>query len=155
MIETAEQNHFDHYEISNFSTNGLYSKHNSNYWNGNMYLGIGPSAHSYNIISRQWNISDNAEYIKRISENEEYFKTEKLDIKTRYNEYVMTGLRTKWGISLNHIETNFGNHLYNQIKQELLKFVETGKIVKDRDIYVLSAEGKLIADYIISELFAD
>ncbi len=155
LIEQAEQHNFEHYEISNFSKNRLYSRHNTNYWNGNMYLGIGPSAHSYNIFTRQWNVSDNDAYIKCIEKNEKFYEIETLDIKAKFNEYIMTGLRTMWGIDLNYIRNTFGNKFYNRFKQNSMKFVETGKMLNHSENYILSKEGKLIADYIITELFID
>lgn len=153
LIDIAEKNKYEHYEISNFSKNGCYSKHNSNYWKGIKYLGIGPSAHSYNQVSRQWNISNNLEYIKRITNNEKYYDIEFLDTKTRFNEYVMTGLRTKWGINLDYISKAFGDQMRYQLTQNAENFIKSGKIIDNQDNYTLSRDGMLIADYIISQLF--
>ncbi|MFO7658483.1 MAG: radical SAM family heme chaperone HemW [Bacteroidales bacterium] len=153
LIEKSENNHFEHYEISNFAREGYYSKHNSNYWRGKKYLGIGPSAHSYNLVSRQWNISDCEEYMGRIISNGEFFESEFLDDRTKYNEYIMTGLRTMWGIQLQHIDTVFGTQYYEHTLNKALPFITSGKIMRMNDSLVLSYEGKLIADYIIEEIF--
>lgn len=153
LVEKAKDNYFEHYEISNFARDGRYSRHNSNYWKGIKYLGIGPSSHSYNLVSRQWNISDNKEYIRRILMNEKFFEKEYLNDKTKFNEYVMTGLRTMWGIQLQYIRNTFGTMFYEHIIKKALPFITSGKIIHSNDSLWLSDEGIFIADFIISELF--
>jgi oxygen-independent coproporphyrinogen-3 oxidase len=108
LVDKLEENGFIHYELSNFGKSTYFSKNNSSYWLGKKYIGIGPSAHSYNGISRSWNISNNTLYLKSISENILPSETETLTKTDRYNEYVMTGLRTIWGVSLKRVETEFG-----------------------------------------------
>ncbi len=155
LTETAEIAGFDHYEISNFSLPGYVSRHNSNYWRGKKYLGIGPSAHSYNLKTRQWNISDNVEYIRRIDEHAVYYKMEKLNSKTRYNEWIMTGLRTKWGIDLKEIKIHFGTEYFKSLLSNARPFLQNGDMVERAGYYILTRKGMLISDYIISALFLD
>jgi oxygen-independent coproporphyrinogen-3 oxidase len=155
LTEISEMAGYDHYEISNFSLPGYVSRHNSNYWRGKKYLGIGPSAHSYNLKSRQWNTRDNVEYIRKIKENTICFKMEKLNRKTKYNERIMTGLRTKWGIDLKEIERHFGAEYYESLLSNARTFIENGDMYEGAGHYILTRKGMLIADYIISALFLD
>ena len=104
LIEKAEAAGFIQYEISNFGKPGYFSKHNSNYWKQVNYLGLGPSAHSFNGYSRQWNMRDLKGYIKSVNHGKSFFESEELDTKTRFNEYIMTSLRTMWGIDLDYVE---------------------------------------------------
>lgn len=159
MAETEQQG-FVHYEISNFGKKGYFSKHNTSYWQGKSYLGIGPSAHSFNGKQRSWNVSNNTIYIKSIQDNTLPSKIEILSKKDRYNEYVMTGLRTIWGISLNKIETDFGidykEHLIASAKkfinQELL-IIEDCKTEQGLSILKPTKKGKFLIDGIASDLF--
>ncbi|MBN2213417.1 MAG: radical SAM family heme chaperone HemW [Bacteroidales bacterium] len=155
LIEIAEKAGYIQYEISNFSLPGHLSKHNSGYWSGKKYIGIGPSAHSYNIKTRQWNVSDNAEYIMKINQNRTYFEMEHLNLKTRFNEYIMTGLRTKWGIDLKEIEKKFGTEFYRLIINKALPFLKNNDIEEKENHYFLTSKGIFIADYIISAMFLD
>ena len=109
MLEEMKRNNFVQYEISNFCKDNFYSRHNSNYWLKEKYLGLGPSAHSYNGISRQWNIANNSLYIQALENNEINFEQEILTEVQQYNEYILTSLRTMWGADLKYIETKFGN----------------------------------------------
>ncbi len=152
LIKTARRYDFMQYEISNFARDGMYSVHNSNYWKRVKYLGIGPSAHSYNIGSRRWNVSDNHEYISKITRGEPFFESEILDETTRYNEYVMTGLRTMWGIKLNEVHAIFGQKFYDHLLTGLQKFLSGGEVTENGEVLLLSEKGKFISDYIISEL---
>ncbi len=159
MAETEQQG-FVHYEISNFGKKGYFSKHNTSYWQGKSYLGIGPSAHSFNGKQRSWNVSNNTIYIKSIQDNTLPSKVETLSKQDRYNEYVMTGLRTIWGVSLNKIGTDFGidykEHLIASakkfIKQELL-IIEDCKTEQDISILKPTKKGKFLIDGIASDLF--
>ncbi|MCH7523764.1 MAG: radical SAM family heme chaperone HemW [Bacteroidetes bacterium] len=159
MAETEKQN-FVHYEISNFGKKDYFSKHNTSYWQGKSYLGIGPSAHSFNGKQRSWNVSNNTIYIKSIQDNTLPSKVETLSKQDRYNEYVMTGLRTIWGISLNKIETDFGidykEHLIASAKkfinQELL-IIEDCKTEQNLNILKPTKKGKFLIDGIASDLF--
>ncbi len=152
LIKLTKENDFIQYEISNFAKTGFYSKHNSNYWNQSKYLGIGPSAHSFNITSRQWNINNNKEYLEKIKNGLIPSIKETLEINTRYNDYVLTSLRTIWGIDLEYIEQNFSEESGKYCENMAQKYISSGLIEKKDKKLVLSEKGKFIADNIISEL---
>jgi putative oxygen-independent coproporphyrinogen III oxidase len=151
LIEKAEKAGFIHYEISNFGKPGFFSKHNSNYWKQVSYLGLGPSAHSFNGYSRQWNIRDLKGYIKLVNSGKVYYEKEDLDLKARFNEYVMTSLRTMWGIDLEYIETTFEKEGYDYIVNLAGKFKDYGLLRQEGKNLVLTNQGKIISDNIISE----
>jgi oxygen-independent coproporphyrinogen III oxidase len=151
LIEKAETAGFIHYEISNFGKKGYFSIHNSNYWKQVNYLGLGPSAHSFNGFSRQWNVRNLKSYIKAVNNGKSFFDQEELDIKTRFNEYVMTSLRTMWGIDLEYIERTFEKEGYDYIVNIAIKFKNYGLIKQDKNSLVLTNQGKMISDNIISE----
>jgi oxygen-independent coproporphyrinogen-3 oxidase len=151
LIEKAESAGFIQYEISNFGKPDYFSVHNSNYWKQINYLGIGPSAHSFNGYSRQWNIRDLKNYIKSIDTGKSFFEREELDIKTRFNEYIMTSLRTMWGIDLDYVEKMFEKEGYDYVVNLAGKFKEYGLMKQDKKTLVLSNQGKMISDNIISE----
>jgi len=154
MINRLEKNNFIHYEISNFGKEGFFSLHNSNYWKGEHYLGLGPSAHSFDGTSRQWNVSNNTIYIKRISEkNESYFEKEILTEKERFNEYILTSLRTIWGIDLNYLSANFNTEFVKHYLIQIEKYIKQETVVINDTTYTLTEKGKLFADKIASELF--
>lgn len=153
MTNFLLQNGFEHYEISNIAKPGFYSKHNSNYWKGKSYIGLGPSAHSFNGISRQWNIRNNAEYIRRINASTDWFEKEELSNETRYNEYVMTSLRTQWGCDLNFVKNQFGDNLYDFLLQQAKPYIQSEKLLYNQETLKLSSSGKLLADKIASDLF--
>ncbi len=140
---------YQHYEISNFAKPGCYAKHNSNYWNGVNYLGIGPSAHSFNGSSRQWNIANNALYIKQIQDNTIPAELETLSIENRVNEKIMTALRTMWGLKLADIPTHYQSHI---IKQAAI-YIDKNWLLNNNNILTLSNSGKLYADEIAAALF--
>ncbi|WP_306549839.1 radical SAM family heme chaperone HemW [Daejeonella sp.] len=144
---------FEHYEISNFAKPGLYSKHNSNYWEGVSYLGIGPSAHSFNGESRQWNISNNSKYIDQIQLKKIPAEIEVLTTENRINEYIMTSLRTSKGMSLQKITERFGSDYSNEVRDGLEPFADKNWINLNDQIVTLTTDGKLFADHIASELF--
>lgn len=152
MIELLGENGFEHYEISNFAKPGFIAVHNSNYWKGEKYVGIGPSAHSYDGANRQWNIPNNNLYIKAISEEKSFFEIEQLTTENRFNEYVLTGLRTKWGCDLNYLEKNFENKFSAHFKNEIKKFIPEF-ITENNQKFTLTQKGKLMADKIAMELF--
>ena len=158
LMEFAKNNNFEHYETSNFCKPNYISKHNASYWQGKKYLGLGASAHSFNGFTRQWNIANNKKYIESLNENKIPFELENLSETDRLNEYIMTGLRTKWGIDLNYVETNFKKkkELMNKIGNEETSFFEW-KIKRNEQgvsfIYTLSNKGKHFADRIASNLF--
>ncbi|MBK7478938.1 MAG: radical SAM family heme chaperone HemW [Bacteroidales bacterium] len=152
LIEKAEAAGFIQYEISNFSLPGFLSIHNSNYWKQVSYLGLGPSAHSFNGYSRQWNIRDVNKYIKAIESDSLLFDKEELDRKTRFNEYIMTSLRTMWGINLDYVEDVFDKEGYDYIRNLSGKFIDYGLMRQEKQTLVLTNQGKMISDNIISEL---
>lgn len=153
LLSFIEQNGFEQYEISNFSLPNYESKHNSNYWKGEHYLGIGPSAHSFNGKTRSWNVKNNSLYIKNLEKGRILAEVEELSAQNRYNEYVMTGLRTKWGCNFAFIRTHFGENYLSLFKKEIQPFIQKNWAVEINDAIVLSKEGKLYADGIASDLF--
>ena len=154
MIDRLEKNNFIHYEISNFGKEGFFSIHNSNYWKGAHYLGLGPSAHSFDGSSRQWNVSNNNLYIKHVAEKKDsYFEREVLTEKERFNEYILTSLRTIWGVDLNYLKANFNNDFVKAFLQQVETYVKNETVVVKDTTYTLTEKGKLLADKIASELF--
>ncbi len=151
LIEKAEKAGYIHYEISNFGKPGFFSLHNSNYWKQVNYVGFGPSAHSFNGYSRQWNISDVRAYIKAMNSGKQFYEKEELDTKTRFNEYIMTSLRTMWGIDLDFVEKVFEKEGYDYVINLSGKFISYGLMKKEKNSLVLSNQGKMISDNIISE----
>lgn len=154
LIETLLSSGYEHYEISNFAKADRYARHNSNYWKGKPYLGIGPSAHSFNGTSRSWNIANNALYIKGILAKELPLETEQLSKNERFNEYVMTSLRTKWGIDQEYVKKEFGDDYLNSIKRSIEEYIHNRSVgISEDGKIILNPSGKLIADQIASELF--
>ena len=153
LMELAQQKGFVHYEISNFGKAGFYSKHNTSYWKNKHYLGVGPSAHSFNGNSRSWNVSSNKQYIQKIKKGEDYFETEKLSISQQYNEYVFTSLRTIWGVNLEIIKERFGKQIQIHFLKEIKKWERKKNIKKCKNTYTLTKSGKIFADAIASDLF--
>ncbi|MFV8391137.1 radical SAM family heme chaperone HemW [Flavobacterium sp. LB2P6] len=153
LVETLEANDFIHYELSNFGKPNFFSKNNSAYWLGKKYLGIGPSAHSYNGISRSWNVSNNSLYLKSIQENKVPNETEILSTADCYNEYVMTGLRTIWGVSLDRIKMEFGDEYLKYLKKQAQKFLDDDLVFIENNILKPTPKGKFLTDGIASDLF--
>ncbi|HTN19413.1 MAG TPA: radical SAM family heme chaperone HemW [Pelobium sp.] len=153
LIEELTTNGFEHYEISNFAKPGQYSKHNTNYWRGVHYLGVGPSAHSFNGESRQWNLANNAKYLAALERNEIPFDLETLTLENRYNEYLMTGLRTQWGVDLNKIERDYGAEQKSNLLAVADEYLDKNWLTLTANKLVLTQTGKLYADLIASELF--
>jgi oxygen-independent coproporphyrinogen III oxidase len=153
LINNLESAGYEQYEISNFARNQQYSRHNTSYWKGHEYLGIGPSAHSYDGVSRQFNISNNAKYIKAIQENKIPFEIEILSLENRVNDYILTSLRTKWGCDLSKIEAMTGNKWQIENGEILNEYLIEKLIKKDNQIITLTQKGKLFADRIASDLF--
>lgn len=152
LMAAAAERGYEHYEISNFSFPGRYARHNSSYWSGESYLGIGPSAHSFNGTSRQWNVANNALYIKSLSENKVPFEIEHLRPEQRYNEYVMTSLRTMWGADLGKIR-QMGESYAAHFLREAQQFLNAGAMECAGENYRLTLSGKLLADGIAAGLF--
>lgn len=153
LMEEMKKHDLVHYEISNFGKEGFYSRHNSNYWKGEWYLGLGPSAHSFNGRSRQWNIKSNAAYINSLDKNVIAFEKEVLTEAQRYNEYILTSLRTIWGVDEKYIQETFSESFFSHFKKEVLPFIEKGLLFSDFGKIFLSDKGKLFADKISSDLF--
>lgn len=153
LIDQLVESGFEHYEISNFAKPDKYSRHNSNYWEGANYLGIGPSAHSFNGESRQWNISNNSKYINEIELKKIPAETEVLSTENRINEYIMTSLRTSKGMNLQLLSEKFGSDYSNEIYNGLESFLEKDWINIKGQLVTLTRNGKLFADHIASELF--
>ena len=153
LMEQLQEAGFEHYEISNFAKPDMYSRHNSNYWQGVPYLGIGPSAHSYNGDTRQWNVSNNSRYIEAIQQKKIPSEIETLSTENRVNEFIMTSLRTSWGMNLDTISKQFGSDYAAEIQNGLEPFLDKSWIITKDQIVTLTTEGKLFADHIASELF--
>lgn len=154
LMQSLADQGYQHYEISNFAKPSHYAQHNTNYWRGKHYLGIGPSAHSFDGKSRSWNIANNARYIQRINNNEPSYETELLSFEDCINEYIMTALRTMWGIDLQQIEQNFGYDSLQHIRQQAAIFIDRQEAeITEKRYLKLTTKGKLLADYIASELF--
>ena len=153
LVDKLSENDFIHYELSNFGIENYFSKNNSSYWLGKKYIGIGPSAHSYDGKNRGWNVSNNALYIKSIQENKLPIEIETLTKTDRYNEYIMTGLRTIWGVSLDRIEEEFGKTYLDYLNQQAAKFIEDHLLFVDENILRTTKNGKFLCDGIASDLF--
>jgi oxygen-independent coproporphyrinogen-3 oxidase len=153
LVDKLEENGFIHYELSNFGKENYFSKNNSSYWLGKKYIGIGPSAHSYDGEKRGWNVSNNGLYLKSIQENQLPFETEILTKTDRYNEYIMTGLRTIWGVSLDRIEHDFGKTYLDYLNQQAAKYIEDHLLFVDDNILRTTKSGKFLGDGIASDLF--
>lgn len=155
LVKALDLAGYEHYEISNFSFPNQYSRHNTNYWRSIPYLGIGPSAHSFDGSIRQWNINNNARYIASLSVNEIPAEVEVLTTVNKINEYLMTSLRTIWGIDLLFLEDAFGKKYLEKIVRNSQPFEEHGQLIKKENHLTLSLTGKLIADFIAAELFIE
>ncbi|UWY29599.1 radical SAM family heme chaperone HemW [Flavobacterium sp. TR2] len=153
LVEMLQKNGFIHYELSNFGKENYFSKNNSAYWLGKKYIGIGPSAHSYDGEKRGWNIANNSLYLKAIQNDELPIETEILTISDRYNEYIMTGLRTIWGVSLNRIENEFGTEYLNYLLEQSKKFLNDDLLSIENNILKPTIKGKFLTDGIASDLF--
>ena len=162
LVDRTKENGFEHYEISNFAKQGCRSQHNSIYWNDEKYLGLGPSAHSYDGNSRQWNISNLTKYIQLVNADTDpdtdadmgrYYEKEILSKEDKFNEYVMTSLRTSWGCDIEKISAKYGSSYSEHFLKNVKKYLESGEMLKDFNTYRLTDEGMLFADGIAAELF--
>jgi len=153
LIEELEKNGFVHYELSNFGKPGYFSKNNSAYWQGKPYLGIGPSAHSYDGTNRSWNVSNNSKYIKALEQKNLPSTIETLSQKDRYNEYVMTGLRTIWGVSLVKIGDEFGDDFLLHLEKNISKPIKNGLLNLNNQVLSTTKKGKFFTDGLASDLF--
>lgn len=155
LMEETTRNGFIQYEISNFGTKDHFAVHNSNYWKGNKYIGIGPSAHSYDGKNRQWNIANNPQYIKSIETGIAPFEKEELSVSDQYNEYLLTRLRTMWGVDINYLKEKFGVKYVNSFLENSKEYLENREMKNEGSFYILTIKGKLLADRISSEMFED
>ena len=150
MLEDAG---YEHYEISNFARPGQRSKHNSAYWEGKKYLGAGPSAHSYNKLTRRWNLSANTSYIKGVMSGLPVYEEETIDKKTRFHDYLLTSLRTSRGLDLRFVENEWGSEWKAHIMKKAEPFINSGKLFISEDMLSPDRQGMLISDHIIRDLF--
>jgi len=155
LIDWLEEKGYEHYEISNFARPGMRSRHNTSYWQQKKYLGLGPSAHSFDGMSRQWNISNNSLYISSIKNSLPIFEVEQLQPIHKLNEYIMTSLRTAEGLSLDFVSTQFGSNTMDQLQENSFRHQENGSIIHEKNMIKLTRKGKLLADGIAADLFFD
>ena len=153
LMNFMPENGLEQYEISNFAKKGFEAKHNGSYWTDDIYLGLGPSAHSFDGNRRLWNVSNNGKYIKSLQKQKLPLEFEELSEVQRYNEYILTALRTKNGVNFNYIKSRFSPFLVDFFCFSIEKWLFTGEIIKYEEIYTLSKKGKLIADWLSSDLF--
>ena len=152
LIEQLSEAGYQHYEISNFCLPGLHSRHNSSYWTGKKYLGCGPSAHSFNGVSRQWNVASLESYMKGVEEGELDVEVEELDLYTRYNDFVLTSIRTAWGMPLSKLRSDFGEELYRYCMRMAKPHLEQGVLEIGEDVLRLTRKGIFVSDGIMSDL---
>ena len=152
LIARLKENGYEHYEISNFCRPGMHSRHNSSYWTGVKYLGCGPSAHSYDGRSRQWNVSSLDRYIEGINAGTEISETEELDIHTRYNDFVITSIRTAWGMPLDRLKAEFGNELHDYCLKMASPHMRQGTLEIKDNALKLTHNGIFISDGIMSDM---
>lgn len=155
LMDIAQQNGFEHYEISNFCRDEMYSKHNTSYWKREKYLGIGPSAHSYNGDSRQWNVSNISGYIDSIGQEIIPSEKEVLTVSQKFNEYIMTSLRTQWGCDAGLILKEFGEKFEHHFLEKSKKYLQDEMLEQKENIYLLTRKGNFFADRIASDIFSD
>ncbi|MDX1913055.1 MAG: radical SAM family heme chaperone HemW [Saprospiraceae bacterium] len=153
LMHAAAKAGYEHYEISNFAMPGRYARHNTNYWFSEPYLGIGPSAHSFDGVSRQWNIANNALYLKSIASGIVPFEREVLTPDQRFNEYMMTSLRTMWGVNKNKLEEVFGEKYLSHFLNVAQGYVDTGVLEEKEERVRLTHQGKFFADRVAMEIF--
>ena len=154
LVERTKENGFEHYEISNFAKPGCRSQHNSIYWQDVKYLGLGPSAHSYDGNSRQWNVSNLTKYIQLVNTDTEcYYEKEILSKEDKFNEYVMTSLRTSWGCDVEKIERDYGKSYAHNFLKNVKKYLDSGIMLIKNNNFILTDEGMLFADGIAADLF--
>jgi oxygen-independent coproporphyrinogen-3 oxidase len=153
LIEELEKASFIHYETSNFGTEGFFSQNNSSYWLGKSYLGIGPSAHSFDGSQRSWNVRNNSKYINAIAESRLPIERETLSKTDRYNEYIMTGLRTIWGVSFDKIRNEFGDKYIEYLENHSKKHLQKDLLYLENQVLKTTKKGKFLSDGIASDLF--
>lgn len=152
MIDKLRDAGFIHYEISNFGKENFFSKHNTSYWLDTKYLGFGPAAHSYNKETRSWNIASIPLYIEAIKTGTPNLEIETLDLKSRYNDFILTRMRTMWGVDTNELKNRFGENMLRYFLENIRKHISSGHVSKSGDNYSLSRNGIFISDSIMSDL---
>ena len=152
LIDLLTEAGYQHYEISNFCLSGMHSRHNSSYWTGKKYLGCGPSAHSFNGVSRQWNVASLEGYIKGVEEGVLDYEVEELDLYTRYNDFVLTSIRTAWGMPLSKLRSEFGEELYRYCMRMAKPHVDQGVLENREGVLRLTRKGIFVSDGIMSDL---
>jgi len=152
LLDFIDANGYQQYEISNFSKPGMQARHNTAYWQGIPYLGLGPSAHSFDGASRQWNIPNNTKYLKAMAADTPDFEREVLTKEQQFNEYILTALRTIWGVDVNRLAGILPDAI-SDFLEKTEAFILRGEMVREGDAFVLTREGKLLADGIAGELF--
>ena len=153
MVSMLKSAQFEQYEISNFAKNKQYAVHNTNYWKGIPFIGIGPSAHGFDGQYRYFNIANNQSYLHQLQKNELAEASEKLSQEDQFNEYVMTSLRTMWGLDLSYIKNKFGDNPLNLVEEEIQRNLKKGNLIYTSSHLILTEQGKLYADRIASDLF--
>lgn len=151
LLNETSRHGYEHYEISNFAREGYFSRHNLGYWNNEIYLGAGPSAHSFDGISRRWNTKIHRDYINKLITGDVYYEEEILTIQEKFNDYILTNLRTMWGINLGTIKKVFGEKYAADIEHTAEKYSDY--LIRDKEILKLNNKGSFIADRIASEFF--
>jgi len=153
LVGCLEEKGYINYEISNFGKPGFFSHNNTAYWQGKHYIGIGPSAHSFDGKRRGWNVRNNSKYIKALEGNQVPIEREVLSVRDRYNEYVMTGLRTIWGVSVQKVRKEFGPTYEQYLGQQAAKYIAEHLLFWDGDVLLTTKKGRFLADGIASDLF--
>ncbi len=152
LMEVSQKNGFEQYEISNFARSQLYSKHNTSYWLGISYVGLGPSAHSFNGISRRWNVSHTEGYISSIEKGVNFYDEEQLTENEKYNEFVLTRIRTVWGVSINELKKEHGKEKVSYFLKNIEKYLKSSLVVQENGVYKLTGKGLFVSDEIMSNL---
>jgi len=153
LMEEMQKQSFEHYEISNFARPGQYSIHNTNYWRQKSDLGLGPSAHSFDLKSRQWNIASTSKYIEALNIGKLDYEREEINPTDQYNEFVMLALRTQWGVNEKELESKFGSQKLMHFQKQIQKYILQEKVIYQDSVYSLSNQGKLFADGVAGDLF--
>ena len=153
LVQQTTDLGWEHYEVSSFCKPGNYSKHNSSYWSGNKYIGVGPSAHSYDGNSRHWNVSNNKSYLECISTKKRYFESEELTVSNQVNEYLLTGLRTKWGVDVELLSNKYDYNIMSLFEKEIKYWILLNWMEMKDSNMKLTNKGMLFADHISSILF--
>ena len=155
LRQITQENGYLHYEISNFAKEGFISKHNSSYWQGIPYLGVGPSAHSFNVETRQWNPASIEEWANGIKQGMPCFQSETIDETSRFNELLLTCLRTIWGVDLNFLANNFNEKYIKFLQREMEKQIKKGNLIINDNNLIIPPEKYFISDAILQDLFYD